>query len=124
MEDFLKDGCADKLLAMIEAKKHDCAALYKKMAVTPEQAAAKAVGKAQKCRQGKKAAVMHDPQAVKENATKDSRDAKKKLAELSQELVRELVKAVEDEGMLKDAVSTGKDHPATRPPSPRLRLEI
>ena len=125
MENFLKDGCADKLLGMIAAKKHECAALYKKMVVTPEQAAAKATakGKARKSRKGNKkaaASAKPDPDAAKEAA----KDAKKKLAALSQELVRELVKTIEDEGMLKDAVSTGKESPATRLKIPSGRIDI
>ena len=46
LEDFLKEGCAAELQSLIEAKKQDCAALYKRMTTTPEKALAKAQAKA------------------------------------------------------------------------------
>ena len=50
---------------------------------------------------------------VRKAALKESRDAKKKMAEMSQSLVRELVDTIEKKGMLKEAMSTGGEHPAT-----------
>lgn len=117
LEDFLKEGCVAELQSMIDSKKHDCAVLFKRMTTTPDKAIAKAKAKAKSARSSKKTTGKTQPgvntDEVRKAALKESRDAKQKMAEMSQDLVRELVETIEKKRMLKAAVSTGADRPAT-----------
>ena len=86
LEDFLVPGALGVLNETIEQKKQECAAL---------------AAKAQVPKGGKN---------KKDPAMKKAKQAKKELAELSQQLVLKLVKMIEEKEMLKPALSLHRTH--------------
>ncbi|CAK9056929.1 unnamed protein product [Durusdinium trenchii] len=111
LEDFLKKGSPEVLLQLIESKRDECAALFKRMQTSPDQAVAKAEAKVKAASKRKNQEAAFDQAKVRTEAAQSVRDAKKSLAQLSKDLVLELVKKIECEGMLKDAICTGSDRP-------------
>ena len=94
LEEFLIPGALAKLTNRIEDEKVHCAAL----ASRAKPAKPKAKNKSKKS----------ESKAAKAQAKREQKEAKKQLAELSQRLVVSLVKMIEEERLLKPAMSFPK----------------
>ena len=97
LEEFLTPGSVEKLTAMIDEEKIRCATLAQK-------------ARAPKPKAKKKGDSDETHKAKMAEAHAEAKQAKQKLAELSQELVPRLVKTIESEKMLKPALSV---HPTS-----------
>lgn len=93
LEEFLVPGALEKLLEKIDAEKATCASLAQRAKVP----------KATKTR--RKGETNERYKARLAQVKSDAKKAKEELAHLSQKLVLSLVKMIEDEQLIKPAVS-------------------
>lgn len=92
LEEFLIPGALEAINEKIDAEKATCASLAQR-------------GKAPKAKPGKKGESLESQRAKLAQAQSDAKQAKEELACLSQKLVLSLVKMIEQDQLLKPAMS-------------------